>query len=217
MKELPIFPLSTVLFPGMALPIHVFQERYRIMIRDCLVEKRPFGVVLIEQGSETGTVKRFFDVGTSASIDRVEKLPEDRMNVIVTGQERFRIDDVIERRPYLLARVDALKSYGSDKPAAQELSETVAALFADYYRLYLAISNQWSRRIGVPGPPCELADFVASQLSVDAKLKQRLLETLSVVRRLEMENEILAHKIRELTSRLKSTHRQKFAGLSAIN
>ncbi len=217
MKELPIFPLSTVLFPGMSLPIHVFQERYRIMIRDCLLEKRPFGVVLIQQGSETGTVSRFFEVGVSASIDRVEKLPEDRMNVIVTGQERFRIDDVIERRPYLVARVDVLKSYGSEKPAAQELAESVTALFGDYYRLHLALSNQWSRRIGVPGKPSELADFVASHLSVDGRLKQHLLETLSVVRRLEMEQQILSEKIREFTSRLKSTQRQRFAGLSAIN
>lgn len=217
MKELPIFPLSTVLFPGMTLPIHVFQERYRIMIRDCLLEKRPFGVVLIQRGSETGTVTRFFEVGASASIDRVEKLPEERMNVVVTGQERFRIDDIVERRPYLVAHVDVLKSYGSEKPAAQELAETVAALFTDYYRLHLALSNQWSRRIGVPSHPSELADFIASHLSVDARLKQRLLETLSVVRRLEMEDQILAEKIRELTSRLRATQRQKFAGLSAIN
>jgi ATP-dependent Lon protease len=139
------------------------------------------------------------------------------MNVIVTGQERFRIDDIVERRPYLVAQVDVLKSYGSEKPAAQELAETVAVLFGDYYRLHLALSNQWSRRIGVPGHPSELADFVASHLSVDARLKQRLLETLSVVRRLEMEDQILGQKIREFTSRLRAAQRQKFAGLSAIN
>ena len=217
MKELPIFPLSTVLFPGMTLPIQVHQERYRIMIRDCLLEKRPFGVVLIQRGSETGKVSRFFEVGTSASIDRAEKLPEDRMNIVITGQQRFRIDDVIERRPYMVARVNPLKSYGSEKPAAQELAETVATLFADYHRLHLALTDQWSRRIGAPSPPGELADFVAAHLSVEAELKQRLLETLSVVRRLEIVDEILPQKIRELASRLRSTHRKKYAGLSAIN
>ena len=113
--------------------------------------------------------------------------------------------------------MNVLKSYGSEKPAAQELAETVAALFADYYRLHLALSNQWSRRVGAPSQPGELADFVASHLSVEAGLKQRLLETLSVVRRLEMEDQALARKIPELASRLRSIHRQKHAGLSAIN
>lgn len=215
--ELPLFPLSTVLFPGMTLPIHVFEKRYLLMIRRCLEQKRPFGVVLIKRGSEEGEPPTPFAVGTIASIAHVEQLPEERMNVVVLGQKRFHIDQFVQRRPYLVGRVEPLTSYVKDQMAARQLADTIAALFAEYYRLHLAISNQWARRIGVPGDADSLSDFVASRLSVETGTKQKLLETLSVVRRLEREEEILGQEIRELTLRLKAIQRQKYTSLGVVN
>jgi len=69
--ELPLFPLNTVLFPGATLPLHVFEERYKQMINQCLESRSPFGVLLIRSGNEVGTPTEPFEVGTTASIAHV--------------------------------------------------------------------------------------------------------------------------------------------------
>ena len=72
--ELPIFPLNAVLFPGAAMPLHIFEERYKLMMGECLRERRPFGVALIRQGREVGEPAEPLDVGTIAQIAAVERL-----------------------------------------------------------------------------------------------------------------------------------------------
>ena len=87
---LALFPLNTVLFPGMPLPLHIFEERYKIMIGRCIDEDRPFGVVLIQSGTEVGNPAVPHVVGTTALIAAVKRLEDGRMNLIAVGQERFR-------------------------------------------------------------------------------------------------------------------------------
>src|SRR5205814_5524803 len=84
-----LFPLNTVLFPGMPLPLHIFEERYKLMIGRCLEEERPFGVVLIQSGPEVGGTAVPHRVGTTAHIAAVRRLDDGRMNLIAIGQERF--------------------------------------------------------------------------------------------------------------------------------
>src|SRR3954453_11337770 len=89
-EEIPLFPLNTVLFPGMPLPLHIFEPRYREMIGACVRDERPFGVVLIKEGREVGEAAMPFEVGTLAKIVGVERLDDGRMNVVTVGTDRFR-------------------------------------------------------------------------------------------------------------------------------
>src|SRR5688500_12618252 len=90
-RMLPLFPLGVVLFPGMALPLHVFEERYRLMMGACLEGDQSFGVTLIKEGQEVGDPAIPFDVGTMARIAKLQRLPDGRMNLIAVGVQRFRI------------------------------------------------------------------------------------------------------------------------------
>ncbi|HSM56765.1 MAG TPA: LON peptidase substrate-binding domain-containing protein [Candidatus Sulfomarinibacteraceae bacterium] len=90
--ELPLFPLNTVLFPGMPLTLHVFEERYKTMVNQCLGEGMPFGVVLIKEGVEAdGPLAEPHPIGCTAEIAQVQPLLGERMNILVLGGERFRI------------------------------------------------------------------------------------------------------------------------------
>ena len=215
--ELPLFPLNSVLFPGATLPLHIFEERYKLMIGRCLQSGSPFGVLLIRSGNEVGEAGEPFEVGTTARIVRVQHLDEGRMNLVCLGEQRFRLLKTLRDTPYLVGEVEPLDSTDADGEDVAELAETVGALFAEYYRLYLAVSNQWARQIGMPGGAAELADFVGSRLAVSLWTKQRLLEELSVRRRLEAELDTLSDAIREMTPKVNVARTQRWRGLGVMN
>jgi Lon protease-like protein len=214
--EIPIFPLNTVLFPGAALPLHIFEERYRLMIGRCLEGDRLFGVALIRLGNEVGGPAQPFDIGTTARITRIHKLSEERMNILCVGVQRFRILNLLQTEPYLVAKVELLESEADDASLA-ELADTTGPLFAEYYRLYLALSDQWAHKIGMPQGPAALSDFMASRLPISLWAKQQLLEMLSVRRRLETEVEILSETVRDLTRRVALAQVQKHHAIDTLN
>src|SRR5215813_12544949 len=121
--ELPLFPLNTVLFPGMALPLHIFEERYKLMIGECVKDSLPFGVVLIKSGSEVGPGASIHRVGTTAQITQIEQLGEGRLNIATLGHSRFRILNVNKQRPYLTGLVEDYPLQNTDNPAAKNISE----------------------------------------------------------------------------------------------
>ena len=215
--ELPLFALNSVLFPGTTLPLHIFEERYKLMIGRCLESKSPFGVLLIRSGNEVGGVAEPFEIGTTARIVRVQHLDEGRMNLVCLGEHRFRLSRKVSETPYLVGEVELLQSTEAEGDEVKDLGDTVAALFGEYYRLYLAVSNQWTRQIAMPGAPGELADFVASRLAVTVWTKQQLLEELSVRRRLEMEMETLSEAIREMTPKVDAARAQRWRTLGVMN
>jgi len=96
----PMFPLGTVLVPGMVLPLHVFEPRYRQMVDDCMAADRTFGVVLIERGSEVGGGDVRTDIGTRAGIVRAEQQPDGRWGLIAVGLRRIRVDRWLPDAPY---------------------------------------------------------------------------------------------------------------------
>ncbi len=215
--ELPLFPLNSVLFPGATLPLHIFEERYKKMVNLCLESNSPFGVLLIRSGSEVGEAAEPFEIGTTARIVRVQHLDAGRMNLICLGEQRFRVSRKVSEAPYLVGEVEPLQSIDGEGREAMDVADTVAALFAEYHRLYLAVSNQWTRQIGMPGAPGELADFVASRMAVGPWDKQRLLEELSVRRRLEMEMETLSDAIREMTPKVDAARARRWRALGVMN
>ncbi len=215
--ELPLFPLNSVLFPGATLPLHIFEERYKKMVNLCLESNSPFGVLLIRSGSEVDEAAEPFEIGTTARIVRVQHLDAGRMNLICLGEQRFRLSRQVSQTPYLVGEVEPLQSTDGEGQEVTDVADTVAALFAEYHRLYLAVSNQWSRQIGMPGAAGMLADFAASRMAVDPWTKQRLLEELSVRRRLEMEMETLSDAIREMTPTVDTARARRWRALGVMN
>jgi uncharacterized protein len=215
--ELPLFPLNTVLFPGAMLPLHIFEERYKRMVASCIEERRPFGVLLIRKGYEVGETAEPFEVGTTAHIARVDELEEGKMNLVCLGGQRFRTVRVVSEDPYLTGEVEFLSSVSTDDPKAKELSDDAGSLFAEYVRLYLAISNQWARSVEMPGEPDGLADFIGARLGVAPQVKQRLLEELSARTRLALEVQILGEAIREMTPRVEEARVMRWHGFAVMN
>lgn len=135
--ELPLFPLHSVLCPGVALPLHIFEERYRLMVARCIEEGQPFGVVLIREGHETGPLRgRVADVGTTALIRQAGRYPDGRLDIVTVGGQRFRIERLDEdREPYLLGEVSLLEEPIGDAPVARRLAERVSERFLRYLEL----------------------------------------------------------------------------------
>ena len=135
--ELPLFPLHTVLCPGVALPLHIFEERYRAMVARCLDEGRPFGVVLIRDGREVGGgPTSIATVGTIAEIREAGKFSDGRYELLVVGADRFRIESVtVGREPYLLGEIEEIEDVVGDADAARALTDRVTQRFVRYLAL----------------------------------------------------------------------------------
>jgi Lon protease-like protein len=135
--ELPLFPLHTVLCPGIALPLHIFEDRYRALTQHCLDTSSPFGIVLIREGREVGpgTVS-FSAVGTLAEIREAGTYPDGRFDLLVVGTGRFAIDEVAtEREPYLVGDVTVLEDEIGDSEEAERLAAIAVRRFAHYLAL----------------------------------------------------------------------------------
>src|SRR6202041_2864182 len=121
-QSLPLFPLGTVLFPGLLLPLHIFEERYRRLVRDLLTEPEPrqFGVIAIRKGRETGVdgVSALYEIGCTATLRRVDELDDGRFDLITVGTQRFRLLALDQTRPYLQGEVELLAEDAGDQAAA---------------------------------------------------------------------------------------------------
>jgi hypothetical protein len=120
-EMLPLFPLGAVLYPGMLLPLHIFEERYRRLVRDLLdgPESRRFGVIAIRKGRETGVdgVQSLYEIGCTAVLRRVDQHEDGRYDIVAVGAERFRLLGLDQTRPYLQGEVEILAEEQAD-PAA---------------------------------------------------------------------------------------------------
>jgi uncharacterized protein len=135
MRDLPLFPLHSVLCPGIALPLHIFEPRYREMIGHCLETGSPFGVVLIREGRDTGPVAgHIADVGTMAAIRKAGRYPDGRLDIMTVGEHRFRIRSVDPTgASYLVGIVEELdEPLGGPARVANELAEGVGRRFLAY-------------------------------------------------------------------------------------
>ncbi len=214
--DLRLFPLQTVLFPGMRLPLHIFEERYRIMVRECIEEDAPFGVVLIRSGVEAGGSAVPHNFGTTARITQVEYLEDGRMNLFTIGEQRFRTIALNTTSPYLRGEVQIIQR-PRDAAVPPDLMARARELFETYLQVYFALGNQWTRGVELPEDPGEAADFIAARMDIPAMVKQELLEELSAEKRLAREMEIIAEILPDLRARLVLHLRQKTAGFGVLN
>ena len=214
--DLRLFPLNTVLFPGMRMPLHIFEERYRVMIRECIEEDAPFGVLLIKAGGEAGSGAVPHDVGTTARILQVEYLEDGRMNIFTMGQERFRIVAINTTQPYLRGEVTILDQEPATDSAYAALPRA-RQLFDDYLKTYLALGDQWTRGIYLPDDPAEAADYIAARMDIGLDAKQELLAQLGPEARLRRELEMIGEMLPDMHGRLVAHLRQKTSGFGVLN
>ncbi len=174
---LPIFPLELVLLPGVPLPLHIFEPRYKEMIAECLEQKKPFGVV---RASSDGVA----DIGCTAEIVAVTKKYDDgRMDILTRGVERFEVIEVNEDRAFLRAEISIVQDEDEDgdgpgKPTAGLVAQAVR-LHAEIVKLAGAEPSGPEERAG------NLSFLLAGSLPLDLDFKQNLLSTLSEAKRLE--------------------------------
>jgi uncharacterized protein len=207
MPELAMFPLGTVLFPSVYLPLHVFEERYRALVRDCLDGDREFGVVLIERGSEVGGGDQRSMVGTVAQIVEAAELDDGRWALGTVGRRRVRITRWLEDDPYPRAEVVDWpdQPHRSDVPVdqADQLEAVVSHL-----RRVLAKGAEMGDRVA--DSTLELADdpeLASFQMAAVAPIgpadQQRLLAVAATSDRLEAVAMLLIDAEDDLDRRLR--------------
>ena len=195
--ELPIFPLpDVVLFPGRPLPLHIFEDRYRLMINTVLEGDRKFGVLLWNP-----TISKSVNIGCAAEIGEVVKLKDGRMNIMTMGLQRFRIVEIVKQQPYLVGKVEWLEDL---KPDAETLAvgQQVDGSLRDVVRL----ANKLTHKDNIvpddlPTDPLHLSFWVASLFFNSSDDRQELLEMCDTNDRLRRELTLLNSLKSELAAR----------------
>ena len=176
MFDLPLFPLNTVLFPGMPLPLHIFEERYKRMIRLCMENTQPFGVVLIRSGSEAqGPLAEPFEIGCTARILEIQPLVEGRMNIITLGENRFRILSTHPQDEYLVGRVELFPLEETDPQGMASLAQRLLPRVKQYMHILSEASDTDLEPEKLPADPIVLAYLAAVLVQIPAEEKQNLL------------------------------------------
>jgi Lon protease-like protein len=173
--HLPLFPLNVVLFPGMGLPLHIFEERYKAMIEECLLGDRRFGVCLIRAGAEVGEPAEPFLVGTETEIVSTRRLPDGRFHLVTVGRRRFRVLEITQRRPYVAGEVDFLppdEAAGEVTPLAGAVREELLG----YVQRLLELMDRPAAPFTLPREPEPLSYTASALLQLPLPMKQQLLE-----------------------------------------
>ena len=186
----PLFPLpNVVLFPGQAIPLHIFEERYQAMMRHVLsTDDRWLGMALLKKGWETDrSFPPAYDTACLGRVGEVQELPGGRCNIILHGLARVQVEDYTQRTPFRIARIAALSSTA---PANADFEELLSSLAVAIQRVLPLVSRNltWEEvqnMLSQLSGPDAVADFVAAYLPVDVHVRQELLETLDVELRLQ--------------------------------
>lgn len=176
MYELPLFPLNTVLFPGMPLKLHIFEERYKLMIGRCYENGQPFGVALIKSGRETGRAAQPFAIGCTALITQFDRLPDGRMNILASGQERFHIRSLKRDQPYLVGIVESFPLTNDEKINLHEGSNILRRWMKRYLEMLAVASKAQFDLVELPEEPVKLAYLASFLLDIPITQKQALLD-----------------------------------------
>lgn len=175
--ELPLFPLNTVLFPGMPLHLHIFEERYKKMIKLCLERSIPFGVVLIARGVEAyGPPAEPHEVGCTARIIETQPLADDRMNIVAIGQERFRTIMVDRRKaPYLYGIIELFPLQDSETDSVIRAGDRLKPWLQKYLEVLAFMGGVDLESPQIPDDPQTLAYLASIALQIPNNEKQDLL------------------------------------------
>jgi Lon protease-like protein len=176
--KLPLFPLNTVLFPGMPLTLHIFEDRYKSMVADCLESRQPFGVVLIRHGREAlGPLADPYRIGCTARILDIQPLAEGRMNIVALGQKRFRVLELLKNKPYWVGMVELFPLQETDKSVLEQTGNRLRPWVKRYMEILTRLSEVELDPQHLPNDPLVLAYLAAVLLHIPLDKKQELLST----------------------------------------
>ncbi|HEX4015512.1 MAG TPA: LON peptidase substrate-binding domain-containing protein [Frankiaceae bacterium] len=195
-EALPLFPLSAVLFPGAPLPLQIFEERYRTLVRDLLElepEQRRFGVVAIEAGSEAGmALPQMFPVGCEARVQRLETMPDGRSTLLAFGRTRFRLLEVdTVSKPYLIGQVRWLDEPDGEPGLAEAIVPAVHDALLQYVGTLAELTGGTVDDETLPDEPNELSYLTAGAMLLALRERQALLELGDTATRLRAEVSLL--------------------------
>jgi uncharacterized protein len=203
-EMLPLFPLGTVLYPGLVLPLNIFEERYRQLVRDLVdgPEPRRFGVITIREGRETGAlgVSALYEVGCVAAVREITELPDGRYELVTVGTDRFKLHATDDSLPYLRGEIELLAEPTGDESEAALLVTAVQRGFLSYLEV---LATRGPATISVPELPDEpilLSYLVAASIIIDLPERQELLAEPDALRRLRAERKLLAKETAILRS-----------------
>ncbi len=211
--KMPLFPLELVLFPGMMLPLHIFEPRYKAMIKECLGSGQPFGVVLVKRDTDKqqadvknrASFGEMYNVGTTAHITAVEHLDDGRMNLITVGQDRFVIKDVnVSEEDFFVGQVDPFPMVDAIQPEKAEfLTGKLRPIVQRYIENLAQASGENLSDTNLPTDPVALAYLAGTAIQGPLADKQRLLSTqslqkliLKTLSLLDREDQILAYMLK---------------------
>lgn len=195
MYDLPLFPLNTVLFPGMPIQLHIFEERYKQMINLCISEGRPFGVVLIQSGHEVGATAEPQPIGCTAQIAQVQPLEGGRMNLIAIGQERFEIQSLNYEQPYLMGTVEALALVETTTADLEPLTHRLSGQLVEYLEVLSVLGQAEFDIEQLPHGAIELSYLAATLLQIPMDRKQEILALNSNIDLLKVVYDTCRHEL----------------------
>jgi Lon protease-like protein len=179
LSDIPLFPLNVVLLPGAPLPLHIFEERYKQMVNECLESESEFGMVLAD---ESGTRR----VGCTARIvELVERYEDGRMLILVEGSRRFKLNNILTGRPYYMGEIEYL-----EEEPEEDVNALAEECIAQLERVVEA-ATEGSVGIEIEPPYRNLSFAIAGRVEFDLETRQQILELTSEKERLQKVKELL--------------------------
>lgn len=214
--NIPIFPLSTVLFPTGDMALNIFEERYRIMVEELLESGGVFGVILILRGEEVGGSAVPHSIGTTANIIEHSKNPDGGYALRVQGRSKFKLVRMLEDQPYPSGEIEFFPESGYQEPdLLGSAIDRVRHVFSDYVRLSLALTDQWAEGVDLPADSAWLINKITPNLGIPEIAKQRVLEHNLPTEGLRALEELLNDLVSRAEEQVKNHYRERYTGIVA--
>lgn len=197
-QRLPLFPINVVLFPGTPLPLHIFEERYRTMLADCMEGDERFGVLPI---STEGGTPPLGSVGCVAHIHASQLMPDGRSNIVVVGESRFIVEQYLdESLPYVVGLVTEFDDHDLGQATTEQVNELVK-LSKEYLETLHLLNDSTPADLEFPDDPRDLSFQISAALQLDTEVKQKLLSIRSTAERIRILIRLLPPMVRDLAVR----------------
>jgi Lon protease-like protein len=183
--QLPLFPLNTVLYPGMPLPLHIFEERYRRLLRIRAAEETVFGVILVKSTNATEVPLGMYSIGTAARLVSRRSKPDGRADIVVTGTRRFRVEAENWSAGYCIADISYLEDELGDPDNVDTLLEVTTQQFARYVEGITRVTGRRFGGVRISADPNEAAYDLTTRLPLHTWERQRILEMETTEARLD--------------------------------
>jgi Lon protease-like protein len=196
--ELPVFPLPVVLFPGMPMPLHIFEPRYRTMLADIRAGDNLFGLSYFDSDSSDKDFPPAGHIGCVAEVTETQALPDGRSNVLAVGVIRYQVEEYIERGDsYLVVRAQYFEDDEEDEAALAAGAREVAATFMRVANAIRIINDERGNLPDISDTePQKLSFLVAAAMEIEVETKQQLLELRSTLERLSRLRDLLARVVK---------------------